>query len=69
MKKLRVIVATLGAALAIGLFPAPAQATHHCMAEPENDVLYAVYLACEVGPHQPVDALMRIICLFDPNCP
>ncbi len=69
MKKLRVMAATVGAALAIGLLPAPAHATHHCMADPENDVLYVVYLACEYGPHDPEGVLLRIVCLLDPACP
>ncbi len=71
MKKLRVLVATLGAALAIGLFPAPAHASHHCAPPPIQDdygVSYTAWLVCEYGYHDPVGVTKYIICWLSPTC-
>ena len=71
MKKMRVLVATLGAALAIGAFPATAQATHHCSELPpidEQGTTHTIWVVCEDGPHQPVGVVKYIICWLSPTC-
>ena len=71
MKKLRVLVATVGAALAIGAFPAPAEASHHCAPPPFEDdygIADAVWVVCEYGYHDPVGVAKYIVCWLDPAC-
>lgn len=71
MKKLRVLVATVGAAMALALFPAPAQAAHHCSYPPIDDtegVVYMVWLTCEYGYHDPVGVATYAVCWLTPAC-
>ena len=71
MKKLRILVATVGAALAIGAFPAPAQAAHHCAYPTVQDklgVVHTVWVVCEYGYHDPVGVTKYIICWLNPAC-
>jgi hypothetical protein len=67
MTKLRVLVATVGAAVAIGLFPAPAQATHICITKPENGIWHAIHrVECE---HAGVNVVLtEVICWISPTC-
>lgn len=70
-KKLRVLVATVGAAMAMALFPAPAHASHHCSYPPIDDtegVIYTVWYACE-NYHTPGAITGYLICwLIKPGC-
>ena len=70
MKKVRVLVATLGAALVIGAFPAPAHATHHCaeLGTDEYGIFHTAWVACEYGPHQPVGVVRYVICWLSGVC-
>lgn len=71
MKKLRILVATVGAALALGMFATPAQAAHHCQYPPIDDtegIVYTVWLTCEYGYHDPVGVTQYIVCWLSPTC-
>lgn len=71
MKRMRVLLATAGAALVVGAFPAPAQASHHCAPPPFNDdlgVSDAVWTACEYGIHDPVGVIKYVVCWLSPTC-
>lgn len=71
MRKLRALVATLGAAVAMTLFQAPAQAAHHCAYPPIDDtegVVYMVWLTCEYGYHDPVGVALYAACWLSPTC-
>lgn len=71
MKRIRVLFAAAGAALVLGLLPAPAQASHHCM-PPEGDdptgLAHTLWVACEYGPHDPVGVTQYVICWLTGGC-
>lgn len=70
MKKLRVLVAGVGAAMAIGMFPAPAQAAHHCAYPPVDDeygVVYTVWIVCE-NWHNPGPLAGYVVCRLKGTC-
>lgn len=70
MKKLRVLVASLGAALVMGSFPAPAQAAHHCAYPPIDDklgIVYTAWLVCE-NYHDPQNVVFYIVCRVKGTC-
>jgi hypothetical protein len=71
MKKLRVLFAALGAAFVMGLFPAPAHATHHCatpVVQDDYGIVYTVWLGCESGVHQPDTYAVYVVCWLSPTC-
>lgn len=71
MRKIRVLVATVGAAMAMTLFPAPAHASHHCQYPPIDDtegVVYMVWLTCEYGYHDPVGVAYYGFCWLSQAC-
>lgn len=71
MRRLRVLVATVGAALAMALFPAPAHASHHC-AYPEGDdphgINHTLWVVCEYGVHDPVGVAGYVYCRLSRAC-
>ena len=71
MKKMRVLMATAGAALVMAAFPAPAHAGHHCAELPVDDeygVFHTAWVACEYGYHDPVGVLGYVVCWLSPTC-
>ena len=71
MKKMRILVAALGAALVMGAFPVTAHASHRCVQpEGENDhgISHTLWVACEYGPHDPVGVVGYIVCWLSPTC-
>jgi uncharacterized membrane protein len=71
VKKMRVLVATVGAAFALALIPAPAQAAHHCAPPPWEDdygIDDAVWVTCEYGYHDPVGVTKYLLCWLSPTC-
>jgi hypothetical protein len=71
LKKLRILAATAGAALAMALFPAPAQAAHHCPYPTVTDtegIVHTVWVVCE-NYHTPGAITGYLMCwLIKPGC-
>ena len=70
-KKMRVLMATAGAALVMAAFPAPAQASHRCLppeGEDDHGISHTLWVACEYGPHDPVGVVGYIVCWLSPTC-
>ena len=71
MTKIRVLVATLAATFAMALFPATAQATHHCAELPpieDHGIAHTIWVVCEDGPHRPVSVIGYVVCWLSPTC-
>jgi ABC-type sugar transport system substrate-binding protein len=70
MKKVRLLLATVAAATALAVFPAPAHASHHCVTpDPDNGGLgHTLWVVCEYGPHEPVGVAHYVLCWLSPTC-